>query len=148
MTKRSFILKVASGMVASVMFAAAAHAHDIRVSLDQAEPLRLSAPAQGVAIGNPAIAGVTVQNERLLFVTGRQYGTTNLVVVGGDGRVIYTGLVRVTPDESGAVMMTRGAPVEGGAAPVGARAQTERLECTPVCRTRPDVGEGRALPGN
>jgi Flp pilus assembly secretin CpaC len=105
-----------------------ARANEIRVSLDQAVPIRLVAPAEGVAIGNPSIAGVSVQNDRLLFVTGRSYGTTNLVVIGPDSRVLYSGLVTVTPDETNVVMVTRGA-------------QTARLECTPLCRPRPDIGD-------
>lgn len=136
MSKRSVNFKAAfGGALAALFFAGAAYAQDIRVALDAAAPVRLAAPAQGVAIGNPAIAGVTVQNERLLFVTGRAYGSTNLVVVAGDGRVIYSGRVTVTPDEEGAVLVTRGL-------------STERLECTPTCRPRPDVGEGRPLPSN
>ena len=42
------------------VFAAPASARDVRVALDQAFPIRLSEPAEGVAIGNPSIAGVTV----------------------------------------------------------------------------------------
>ena len=53
------------------MFAAPASARDVRVALDQAFPIRLSEPAEGVAIGNPSIAGVTVENDMFLFVTGR-----------------------------------------------------------------------------
>lgn len=118
--------------LALTMFAAAfssASANDIRVALDQALPLRLNAPAEGVSIGNPAIAGVSVQNDQLLFVTGRAYGTTNLVVIGQDNRVLYSGRVTVMPDETNVVMVTRGA-------------QTARFECTPVCRPTPDIGDG------
>lgn len=111
------------------MFAAPAAARDVRVSLDQAFPIRLSEPAEGVAIGNPSIAGVTVQNDMFLFVTGRSYGSTNLVVVGQNGRVLYSGRVVVTPDETDVVMVTRGV-------------ETARLECTPLCRPRPDIGDG------
>lgn len=111
------------------MFAAPASARDVRVALDQAFPIRLSEPAEGVAIGNPAIAGVTVQNDMFLFVTGRSYGSTNLVVVGQNGRVLYSGRVVVTPDETDVVMVTRGV-------------ETARLECTPLCRPRPDIGDG------
>lgn len=145
MSKRSVSLKaVVGGALAALMFAGAAYAQDIRVALDAAAPVRLAAPAQGVAIGNPAIAGVSVQNERLLFVTGRAYGSTNLVVVSGDGRVIYSGRVTVTPDEEGAVMITRGPnPLRQDS-----RVETERLECSPICRPRPDVGEGRPMPTN
>lgn len=113
------------------VFAAPASARDIRVSLDQAFPVRLSEPVEGVAIGNPSIAGVTVQNDMFLFVTGRSYGSTNLVVVGQNNRVLYSGRVVVTPDETDVVMITRGV-------------ETARLECTPLCRPRPDIGDGES----
>lgn len=129
--KSAMFAALVVGVVTAVSaIAAPAQANDIRVALDQAVPIRLSAPAEGIAIGNPTIAGVSVQNERFLFVTGRSYGTTNLVVVGADGRTLYSGLVTVTPDETNVVMVTRGA-------------QTGRLECTPVCRPRPDIGDGQ-----
>lgn len=123
---------VAAFAAAAVLISAgAADARDIRVALDQAFPIRLSEPAEGVAIGNPTIAGVSVQNDRFLFVTGRSYGSTNLVVVGSDGRVLYSGRVVVMPDETDVVMVTRGI-------------ETARLECTPLCRPRPDIGDGAA----
>lgn len=113
------------------VFAAPASARDVRVALDQAFPIRLSEPAEGVAIGNPSIAGVTVQNDMFLFVTGRSYGSTNLVVIGQNGRVLYSGRVVVTADETDVVMVTRGV-------------ETARLECTPQCRPRPDIGDGQS----
>ncbi|MBY0566184.1 MAG: pilus assembly protein N-terminal domain-containing protein [Hyphomonadaceae bacterium] len=124
---------VVAAVAAASMFVAAgaAHARDIRVALDQAFPIRLSEPAEGVAIGNPQIAGVSVQNDRFLFVTGRSYGSTNLVVVGENGRVLYSGRIVVTPDETDVVMVTRGN-------------DTARLECTPLCRPRPDIGDGES----
>lgn len=119
----------ALGAAAAIVSVASAEARDIRVAMDQAFPIRLSEPAQGVAIGNPSIAGVSVQNDRFLFVTGRSYGSTNLVIVGDAGRVLYSGRVVVTPDETDVVMVTRGG-------------ETARLECTPLCRPRPDIGDG------
>lgn len=122
-----------AAFAAACMFAvsSAASARDIRVALDQAFPIRLSDAAEGVAIGNPTIAGVSVQNDHFLFVTGRSYGSTNLVVVGANGRVLYSGRIVVTPDETDVVMVTRGN-------------ETARLECTPLCRPRPDIGDGQA----
>ena len=124
---RTLIAAIATAGV--LLVAGQASARDIRVALDQAFPIRLSESAEGVAIGNPSIAGVSVQNDRFLFVTGRSYGSTNLVVVGAAGRVLYTGRVVVTPDETDVVMVTRGG-------------ETARLECTPLCRPRPDIGDG------
>lgn len=120
---------VIAAIAVTVAVIAPAAARDIRVSLDQAFPIRLAEAAEGVAIGNPTIAGVSVQNDRFLFVTGRSYGSTNLVVVGANGRVLYSGRVEVVPDETNVVMVTRGA-------------ETGRLECTPLCRPRPDIGDG------
>jgi Flp pilus assembly secretin CpaC len=109
-------------------FALPASAAEFKVALDQARALTLPGPASGVVIGNPSIAGVSVQNDRLLFVTGRSYGTTNLIVVGAGGAPIFQGRITVTADESDAVIMHRGAKVV-------------RYDCTPECRRRPDLSE-------
>ncbi len=118
-------------LAAACMLSAPASARDIRVALDQAFPIRLSESAQGVAVGNPSIAGVSIQNDPFLFVTGRSYGSTNLVVMGEGNRVLYSGRIVVAPDETDVVMVTRGV-------------ETARLECTPLCRPRPDIGDGEA----
>src|SRR5262245_49718768 len=124
---RPFLAVIAAACV--FVASTPAFAREIRVALDQAFPIRLAEAAEGVAIGNPSIAGVSVQNDRFLFVTGRSYGSTNLVVVGANGRLLYSGRVTVTPDETNVVMVTRGA-------------STARMECTPTCRPRPDIGDG------
>lgn len=106
----------------------AAESRDLHLTIDTAAPVRLSADAAGVVIGNPSVAGVSVQNNRLLFVTGRAYGSTSLTVVDDAGAVIYHGRVTVVPDETGAVMVIRGADVS-------------RLACNPECRPSPDIGD-------
>lgn len=127
----SRLFVAAAATLCVVAASSSAFARDIRVALDHAFPIRLAEPAEGVAVGNPAIAGVSVQNDRFLFVTGRSYGSTNLVVVGANGRVLYSGRIVVSPDETDVVMVTRGV-------------DTARLECTPLCRPRPDIGDGEA----
>ncbi len=134
----AFGLKQAiAAVAAATMFVAGpAFAEDIRVGLDEAFPIRLQAAAQGLAVGNPSIAGVSVQDDRLLFVTGRSYGVTNLVVVGAEGRLLYSGRVVVAAQEGeGVVTVTRGA-------------STARLSCTPICRPHPDIGDGDASFGS
>jgi len=105
-----------------------ASAQEMRVALDQSRALELSQPISGVVIGNPSVAGVSVQNDRLLFVTGRSYGQTNVIIVGANGRPIMERQITVVPDEGNVVMVTKGAA-------------TMRLECTPVCRRRPDISD-------
>ncbi|HVY04238.1 MAG TPA: pilus assembly protein N-terminal domain-containing protein, partial [Caulobacterales bacterium] len=71
-------------------------------------------------------------SDRLLFVTGRSYGVTNLIVVGANGRPIYESQVTVTPaDNDSTVVITRGL-------------STVRNTCNPICRTTPDISDDPA----
>ena len=126
--RRPRVLCAAIAAVAFVFAAADAQARDIQVALDQSFPVRLTEAASGVAIGNPSIAGVSMQNDHFFFVTGRSYGTTNLTVVDSNNHVMYSGRVTVVPDESNVVRVTRGT-------------ETAQLECTPTCRPTPDIGD-------
>ncbi|MDX2233919.1 MAG: pilus assembly protein N-terminal domain-containing protein [Hyphomonadaceae bacterium] len=119
---------VVSGALAFGAMAGEARAGEVQVALDQSRSIALPASASGVVIGNPTVAGVSVQNDRLLFVTGRSYGSTNLIVVGRNGRPIFETRVTVIPDESNVVMVTRGA-------------YTQRFDCSPLCRRRPDLSD-------
>jgi Flp pilus assembly secretin CpaC len=106
----------------------------VSVAIDEARAIELPAAATGVVLGNPGIAGVSVQHERLLFVTGRAYGSTNLIVVGRNGRPIYETRLSVVPDETSTVMVTQGGR---GASASG----SVRYDCATTCRRSPDIGE-------
>lgn len=100
---------------------------EFRVAIDQARALPSPGPVRGVVIGNPSIAGVSVQNDRLVFVTGRSYGSTNIILVGDRGP-IFQGRITVVSDESNAVIVTKGA-------------WSVRYDCTPECKRRPDPSD-------
>src|SRR5512146_678458 len=68
-------------------------ADPISVIVDRAKVLRISQPADVVIIGNPAIADATIQDSRTLIITGRSYGTTNLIVLDKQGQQIAADLV-------------------------------------------------------
>lgn len=92
----------------------------LSVAIDRARALPLAKPAAGVAVGNPQVLAVTIQNDHLLFLTGRAVGMTNVVVVDADGRVMLDREVQVTANEGGSVVLVRGAEVI-------------RHDCTPIC---------------
>ena len=123
-------LLVAGMMAFAALFVGArAQADELRVAIDEAIPVRLAGPASGVAVGNPSVVGVSIQDERMIFITGRSYGSTNVVVVGDGGRLLFAGRVLVEAVEGeGAVMVTRGLA-------------TSRLTCSPMCRPDPDIGD-------
>jgi len=89
--------------VAAILAAAfpAAAAETLSVRMNQSAPVRLSAPARDVVIGNPEIADVNVLDGRNLVVLGKSYGVTNLLVMDQAGRMILNRQIVVSGPEPG-----------------------------------------------
>lgn len=104
----------------AVLAASAATAEPISVTVDRAKVLHISQPADVVIIGNPAIADATIQDSQTLIITGRSFGTTNLIVLDKQGQTIASDLVTVAPSDDQVVTIYR-------------RASRETLSCTPDC---------------
>lgn len=78
------------------------------VAIDQTTRINLRGAAASVVVGNPAIADVTVVDERTVFLSGRGYGVTEVVVLDPLGRTLWQGEVVVTQPTQGAVTVYRG----------------------------------------
>ena len=91
--------------------AALAQSRPLSVEVDHVARLNLNGSAASVIIGNPQIADVTVVDAHTLFVSGRAYGVTEIVVLDAAGRSIYQGEVVVSSPSSGQVRVWRGASV-------------------------------------
>lgn len=89
--------------------AALAQSRPLSVEVDHVTRLNLNGSAASVIIGNPQIADVTVVDAHTLFVSGRAYGVTEIVVLDGAGRSIYQGEVVVSAPSAGQVRVWRGA---------------------------------------
>lgn len=85
-----------------------AYAADIKILVDQARIIKLKQAGAGVIVGNPSIADVSVQNERLLVVTGKSFGVTNLIVLDGRNRQILNKRVSVGQDANRIVTLNKG----------------------------------------
>ena len=83
---------------ALTLFAGAttARAEALVVPLDHSTRLKVAGAAQSVVVGNPTVADVTVVDSHTLFVSGRGYGVTEVVVgVAHTGRVsVFRGAER------------------------------------------------------
>lgn len=92
----------------------------LRVSMNHARVLRLDRPVAKVIVGNAKVADATVSDAHTIVLTGRSYGTTNLVLLDADGNAIVDERILVSIDEGNTVRVFR---------------QTERsvLSCTPNC---------------
>lgn len=92
----------------------------LRVSMNHARVLRLDRPVSKVIVGNAKVADATVSDAHTIVLTGRSYGTTNLVLLDADGNAIVDERILVSIDEGNTVRVFK---------------QTERtvLSCTPNC---------------
>jgi Flp pilus assembly secretin CpaC len=101
---------------------------DVNVLIDQAALVRLERPAQEIVVGNPSIADVSVQSGKVLVVTGKSYGQTNLIVMDPDGKVIVNRKLIVQDPRTGSVTLYKGSA-------------RYTLDCAPNCTTPLVIGD-------
>ena len=110
-----------------------AHALDtIAVALDQATITKIPDIASTLVVGNPLIADVTVRPGGLLVITGKSYGTTNLIVLDASGVVLSEHYIEVGAPHDEVIVVYRGA-------------NRESYSCTPGCEPRIMLGDSPAF---
>lgn len=100
----------------------------LAIVLDQATIMKLPEKVSTIVVGNPLIADVAVQSGGLVVVTGKGYGSTNLIVL----------------DRTGTVLMERAIVVRGGSGDTVAvyrGVERETYSCTPNCERRVTLGD-------
>jgi Flp pilus assembly secretin CpaC len=106
-----------------------AAAETLDVVLDQAALMKLPDKVSTIVIGNPMIADIAIQSGGLAVVTGKGFGSTNLIAL----------------DRSGAVLMERSIVVSGpsgrDSVQVYRGVQRETYSCTPNCERRITLGD-------
>ena len=80
--------------------AGAARAESLSVALDHSARLHVN-NASSVVVGDATVADVTVVDGRTVFVEGRNYGSTAIIVNDAAGRTIYSGDVTVVRPDGG-----------------------------------------------
>ncbi len=106
----------------------------ILVDLDYARVVKIPAGAQTLVIGNPLIADVTMlKNNQLVVITGKSFGTTNLIVLDGSGAQVGKSMITVVPPNDKLVVM-RGP-------------HRESYSCNPDCMPSVDLGDDHAYMG-
>lgn len=99
-----------------------------RVMLDEARLLRLDTPAQTLVIGNAAIADAAVNDGRTIIITGKSFGTTNLIALNRNNEIIAERQIQVQEPESSILTVQKGA-------------RAESYSCAPKCRPTPILGD-------
>lgn len=118
---------ISSGGVAT---RAAAAEHGIFVDLDRARVVRMPDGAHTLIIGNPLIADVTMlKTNRLMVVTGKSFGSTNLILLDQTGNQVGESVITVTPPMDKLVVLRGG--------------RRESYACAPDCAPSVDLADDK-----
>ena len=98
------------------------------ITVDQATVLRLDVQAGAIIVGNPGIADATVIDAMTIVVTGRSFGSTNLIVLDADGNVLADEQITVQAALNQVVVYRRSV--------------RQTYSCTPICAPTLNVGDG------
>jgi hypothetical protein len=101
------------------------------IVLDQATIMKLPEKVATIVVGNPLIADVAVQSGALVVVTGKGYGSTNIIALDRTGTVLMERSVVVRGPSSQTVSVYRGM-------------ERETYSCTPMCERRITLGDSAA----
>lgn len=122
-------LVVASAVALFAMLAAPASAEIFNVNVDQAHIMRLPDKVATIVIGNPLIADASLQSGGILVVTGKSFGSTNLLALDRAGKTILDTTIQVMgPPGGDLVVVYRGV-------------DRESYSCTPECAPRITLGD-------
>jgi hypothetical protein len=104
----------------------------LKIVLDQATIMKLPEGTSTVIVGNPLIADVTVQAGGLVVVTGKGYGSTNLLALDRAGSVLMERNLQVRAGGESTVFVYRGV-------------ERESYSCAPTCERRITLGDSPAF---
>lgn len=121
----SFAL-LASAIIFAISQARAAQVISVRV--DQARIEKLPEHATTLVVGNPLIADVSLQQGGLMVLTGKGFGTTNLIALDKNGAVLSEQIIEVKGPSDSVVVVYRGTA-------------RETYSCTPACERRITLGD-------
>jgi Flp pilus assembly secretin CpaC len=99
----------------------------VTISIDQAQVMKLPDGVATLVVGNPLIADVSVQSGGMVVLTGKGYGTTNLLVLDRSGQLLEQKTIQVQSVRD-SVVVYRGI-------------ERESYSCTPKCERRITLGD-------
>lgn len=102
----------------------------VEVVVDQARVVKLPEKVATIVVGNPLIADVTLQPGGMVVVTGKGYGSTNMIAMDRAGAILTDRSIQVEGPSDKLVTVFRGL-------------QRESYSCTPACQRRVTLGDGQ-----
>jgi len=131
MKKLTRALLVAGAL--SIFPGAASHGADNKafiLGVDKAKLFRMKHPASTIIIGNPTIADVSIQDGTLLVFTGKNFGTTNVIILDENDKEIAEFDVSVRSGNARSMTVFKGA-------------SRSSYNCAPTCEKSLSVGDDK-----
>lgn len=122
------MVAVAAALTLTPAFADNVGDTPLSLVLDQATLIKLPERATTIVIGNPLIADAAIQPGGLIVMTGKGYGTTNLIALDRRGNALMEKRVQVRGAEAGNVVVYKGV-------------NRETYSCMPMCQPRITPGD-------
>ena len=119
---------LALGLLLVALSAPSPAAESISVIVDQAKLVKLPEKVATIVVGNPLIADVSLQPGGTMVVTGKGYGTTNVMALDRQGSILLDRMVQVEGPTDKLVTVYRGI-------------ERESYSCTPICQRRITLGD-------
>lgn len=107
---------------------APAQIETVAVAVDHARVIRLPEKTATVIVGNPIVADVSVQKNGVLVVTGKSFGTTNLIALDSSGAMLAESHISVRASSESIMTVQRGL-------------DRESYSCTPHCQPSIQLGD-------
>ena len=132
------VMKKLQGLAASSFLAIlafnvpASASEQLTVTTDQSQIITVNRAPGTVVVGNPTIADVTIQGNQL-FVHGRVFGKTNIIVLDENGSQLAEYMVNVVLEDDYNVVVFK--------AGVGAGIQKESYTCKTDCESVFHIGD-------
>lgn len=124
-------LLVAGFLMCPVVTFAGTGDEPVAVVVDQAKIIKLPEKVATIVVGNPLIADVTLQPGGMVVVTGKGYGSTNMIAMDRAGSILADRSIQVEGPNEKIVTVFRGV-------------DRESYSCTPTCQRRVTLGDGQA----
>jgi Pilus formation protein N terminal region len=132
--RRSRVFGALAGalLVTAVLCASPVRADEVTVSVDEARIMKLPDRVGTIVIGNPLIADAALQGGGVLVLTGKGFGSTNMLALDRAGKVVMNTTIQVVgPGSRELVVVYKGI-------------ERESYSCAPDCERRLTLGDSPA----
>lgn len=102
----------------------------VTVSVDNAKVIRLPERTATVIVGNPIIADVSLQRNGIVVLTGKSFGSTNLIALDASGTMLAESAISVRAGNPSVITVQRGL-------------ERESYSCTPACQPAVQLGDAQ-----